>query len=140
MLNPVYKLTSKRLNQVSRRRFIWGLVKYFAIFGFVGAYLSTDNSYRKDDLGIRPDKQMGRIMTDVPLREKKVHDFFTEAYFDKPLRERSGSLFKRTLEYLYPYQFYKPAEHDYLPFYDYTKDYVTPSMDNHYHFRNLNKN
>jgi hypothetical protein len=139
MLNPVYKLTSSHLNQVPRRRFLWGLVKYSFIFGLIGAYILTDNSYRKDDLGFRPDKQIGRVLTKVPIRELKVHDFFTGKYYDRPLRERSGSLFKRTLEYLYPYQFYKPAEHDYAPFYDYTKDYITPSMENHYHFQHLHK-
>ena len=139
MLNPTYKLETYHLNQVPRRRFIWGYVKYSVFFGLIGAYLFTDDRYRKDDLGFRPDKQIGRIMTDVPLRERKVHDFFSGKYFDKPFSERSGSLFKRTLEYMYPYQFYKPAEHDYLPFYDYTKDYITPSMENHYHFQQLHK-
>jgi hypothetical protein len=136
IFNPAYKLESFNLNEIPRRRFTWGVIKYFIIFGFVGSYLVTDNRYRLDDIGIRPDKQIGRIMTDVPLRERKVNDFFTGKYFDKPfVEERSQSLFKRTLEYLYPYQYYKPAEHDYLPFYDYTKDYVTPSMENHYHFK-----
>lgn len=138
MLNPVYKLQSNYLNQVPRRRFVWGLVKYFVIFGFIGAYLTTDKTYRQDDIGMRPDKQIGRLLTDIPLKEKKVHDFFTGKYFDRPYEERNGSLFKRTLEYLYPYQFYKPAEHDYLPFYDYTKDYIPASMENHYHFKHLN--
>lgn len=139
MLNPSYKLDSTMLNQVPRRRFLWGVVKYSVLFGVIGAFLGTDNSYRKDDLGIRPDKQIGRLLTSVPVREKKVHEFFTGNYFDRPFRERSGSLFKRTLEYLYPYQFYKPAEQDYAPFYDYTKDYITPSMENHYHFQQLHK-
>ena len=135
MFNPAYKLESFNLNQIPRRRFAWGFIKYFTLFGFVGAYLFTDNSYRKDDLGIRPDKQIGRQLTSVPLKEKKVHDFFTGGYYDRPLEEKNASLFKRVLEYLYPYQYYKPAEYDYLPFYDYKKDYVTRSMENHYHFK-----
>ena len=139
MLNPKYKLESTRLNQVPRRRFTWGLVKFYVIFGFVGSLLMTENRYRKDELGFRPDKQIGRQLTEVPLSEKRVHDFFNDGkYFDRPFKEKGGSWFKRSLEYLYPYQFYKNTEYDYLPFYDYTKDYVTPSMENHYHFRHLN--
>ena len=137
MFNPAYKLESYHLNSIPRRRFAWGCIKYFTLFGLIGAYLFTENKYRKDDLGFRPDKQIGRVLTEIPLREKKVHDFFTEKYFDRPSIEKSGSLFKKTLKYLYPYQFYKPAEQDYLPFYDYTKDYITPSMENHYHFKQL---
>lgn len=135
IFNPAYKLESFNVNHIPRRRFAWGCIKYFTLFGLVGAYLSTENRYRKDDLGIRPDKQIGRQLTSVPLKEKKVHEFFTGSYFDKPFEQKNISLFKRTLEYLYPYQYYKPAEHDYLPFYDYTKDYVPQSMEHHYHFK-----
>ena len=45
-MNPTYKLESNQLNAVPRRRFAWGVVKYSLIFGFVGAYLFTDNKFR----------------------------------------------------------------------------------------------
>lgn len=134
-MNPTYKLESTQLNAVPRRRFAWGVVKYSLIFGLLGAYLFTDNKFRLDDMKMRPDLQIGRILTDVPLREKKVHDFFSSGYFDRQFDDKPQSMWKKALKYLYPYQFYNPTEFDYLPFYDYTKDYVTPSMENHYHFK-----
>ncbi len=134
-MNPTYKLESNQLNAVPRRRFAWGVVKYSLIFGLLGAYLFTDNKFRLDDMKMRPDLQVGRILTDAPLREKKVHDFFSSGYFDRQFDDKPQSMWKKALKYLYPYQFYNPTEFDYLPFYDYTKDYVTPSMENHYHFK-----
>lgn len=134
-MNPTYRLEPTQFNSVPRRRFAWGVIKYATIFGLVGAFLFTDNKFRQDDLKTRPDMQIGRILTDVPLREKKVHDFFTSGYFDRQFEDKPQSLWKKTLKYLYPYQFYEPTEYDYLPYYDYKNDYVTPSMENHYHFK-----
>lgn len=135
MMNPTYRLESTHLNAVPRRRFAWGVIKYALVFGFLGGYLFTDNKFRLDDLKMRPDMQIGRILTDVPLREKRAHDFFSSKYFDRDFDDKPQSLWKKALHYLYPYQFYNPTESDYLPFYDYTKDYIPSSMENHYHFR-----
>lgn len=134
-MNPTYRLESNHINSVPRRRFAWGVIKYALIFGTIGAYLFTDNSFRIDELKTRPDLQIGRTMTDVPLREKKVHEFFNDGYYDSNSYEKPQSLWKKTLTYLYPYQFYNPTQSDYLPFHDYKKDYVLPSFENHYHFK-----
>ncbi len=135
MMNPTYRLETTHLNAVPRRRFAWGVIKYAVVFGLLGAFTFTDNKFKKDDLKMRPDLQIGRILTDVPLREQKAHDFFSSKYFDREFDNKPQSMWKKTLLYLYPYQFYNPTEIDYLPYYDYTKDYITPSMENHYHFR-----
>jgi len=135
MMNPVYRLESNHLNAVPRRRFAWGIIKYAIIFGLLGGYFFTDNKFRVDDLKMRPDLQIGRILTDVPLKEKRAHDFFSSGYYDRDFDDKPKSLWKKTLKYLYPYQFYNPTDYDYLPFYDYTKDYIPSSFENHYHFK-----
>lgn len=134
-MNPAYKLESTHLNAVPRRRFAWGIIKYSLLFGVLGAYLMTDYKFKQDDLKMRPDLGVTRIFSDVPLREKKVHDFFSGRYFDRDFDDKPQSIWKKTIKYLYPYQYYNPTDYDFLPFYDYTKDYITPAYDNHYHFK-----
>ena len=135
MMNPIHRLESTHLNSVPRRRFAWGVIKYAFIFGVLGGYSFTDLKFKQDDLKIRPDMQFGRILTDVPLKEKRAHDFFFSKYFDKDFEDKPQSTWKKALKYLYPYQYYNPTDIDYMPFYDYTKDYVTSSVEHHYHFK-----
>lgn len=135
MMNPNYRLESTYLNIVPRRRFAWGVAKYSLIFGFLGGLFFTDNKFRVDELKIRPDLQVGRILTDIPLKEKRVHDFFSSGYFDREFNDKPQSFWKKTVNYLFPYQHYNPTDYDYLPFYDYSKDYVVSAFENNYHFK-----
>lgn len=135
MFNPTYRLNTTQINPVSRRRFAWGIIKYSIIFGLLGGFYFTDYRHKVDELKTRPDMQVGRILTEVPLREKRVHDFFSSSYFDKDFDDKPQSIWKKTLKYLFPYQYYNPTDYDYLPFYDYNKDYIIPAFENHYHFK-----
>ena len=102
-----------------------------------GAFIFTDTKYFWDGLLTRPDLREMRILVKddyIPLKEKKVFEFFTGTYFGKPLYgDRPQGLYKRTLKYLFPYYEYNPDKAYYLPHYDYTKDYQTEDWSNHYH-------
>ena len=135
MATPVYRLESFHLNAVPRRRFAWGIIKYSIIFGLAGAYAVTDGAFRQDDLKMRPDMQVTRILSDIPLREKKVHEFFSGKYYDRDFSDKPQTLWKKAMKYCYPYHYYKPTKTDYLPYFDFKKDYITTAYENHYHFK-----
>jgi len=114
------------------------MLKYGFLFGFLGAYLTTDSSYlANNDLNTRPDFNQMRILvpeSHIPIKEKKVFDALYGNYFGMNWEGQNTSLWKRFVHYFYPYNNYNPDQRYYEPYFDYNKDYVTEDFKNHYHF------
>lgn len=134
LFTPDYRVPDSLYNETSRRKFTYGLLKYAVLFGVIGAYLATDNSYLKNDLNMRPDFNAMRILTPVPIKEKKVFEMMHGSYFGQPFKEQNSSLWKRFINYFYPFNDYNPDKAYYEPFYDFKQDYVADEHKNHYHF------
>jgi hypothetical protein len=137
LFTPDYRIGDSFYNETSRRKFRWGVLKFSILFGFIGAFLLTDNSYLKNDLNLRPDLNTMRNLVNldhVPIKEKKVFEMMYGNYFGMPFKEKNRSVWKRFMDYFYPYNDYKPDRTYCEPFFDYKKDYVTNNMKNHYHF------
>jgi hypothetical protein len=135
-----YPFSTAKYNSPIKRRFRYGLLKYTLLFGLVGAYLVTDNSYfRNDDLMSRPDYNQMRTLSNpnnIPIREKKVFEALHGNYFGWNFEEKPDSWWKRALHYFYPYYEYNPNENYYEPFFDFKKDYIKEEFSSHYHFKN----
>ena len=137
LFTPDYRLPDTYYSETARRRFKYGLLKWAVLLGCVGAYLTTDSDYLKNDLNMRPDFSQMRILTSMerlPIKEKKVFEILHGDYFGINFYENNTSLWKKSLEFLYPYNEYNPVKSHYEPFFDYKKDYVTEEFKNHYHF------
>jgi len=134
---PDYRLPDSFYNETSTRKFRWGLLKWATIFGLIGAYLSTDSSYFSNDLNMRPDFNSRRAMIpieNIPLKERKVLEIFNGNYFGTEFKETNQSIWKRGLNFFYPYHNYDPHRAYNEPFFDYKKDYVIEQHKSHYHF------
>ncbi len=97
----------------------------------------TDCEYFNNDANMRPDFNTMRNLIapeNVPMKEKKVFEMMHGDYFGMQFKENDKSLWKKGLNYFYPYYNYNPEPSHFEPFYDYKKDYVPQSMNNHYHF------
>lgn len=124
-------------NETSRRKFRWGLYKYGILFGIIGAYLTTDDDYTKNDLNQRPDFNTMRNLVAIeklPIKEKKVFEMMNGNYFGLEFREKNVGLWKKFVNYFYPFNDYNPDRAYYEPFYDFKKDYVHDEFKQHYHF------
>lgn len=134
---PDYRLVDLRYNATSNRKFIWGLWKFSILFGTIGGYLFTDDEYFTNDINSRADLQHRRTMMPIdriPVAEKKIHEMMKGSYFGDPWKEKNNSIWKRTLNYFYPYRDYNPDRAYIQPFYDYKKEYVPNEFKHHYHF------
>jgi hypothetical protein len=137
IFTPDYRLPDSYHSETARRRFRYGVLKWAAILGIVGAYLTTDDEYFKNDLNTRPDFAPMRIMTpleNLPLKERKAFEILHGDYFGIKFADQKTSWYKRGLKYFYPWYDYSPDRAHYEPFFDYKKDYVTEEFKNHYHF------
>ncbi len=86
---------------------------------------------------MRPDFAPMRILTDeqyIPIKEKKAFEILHGNYFGREFEGHNYSIWKRWVNYLYPWNDYKTDQSYYEPFFDYKKDYVIEEHKNHYHF------
>jgi hypothetical protein len=124
-------------NETARRKFRFGILKFSLIFGLVGAYLTTDSAYFKNDINTRVDLDTRRALIPqerLPVKEKKIHDMMHGNYFGDPWNEKNNSIWKKTLNYFYPYRDYRPDRAYIEPFFDYKNEPVPDEFKNHYHF------
>ena len=99
--------------------------------------MTTDSDYMKNDLNMRPDFSQMRILTPMeklPVKEKKAFEILHGDYFGVNFRENNTSIWQRGLDYFYPWHNYQPIQSQYVPFFDYKKDFATEEFNNHYHF------
>ena len=137
LFTPDYRLPDTYYSETARRKFRYGIFKWSMILGFLGAYLTTDNEFFKNEVNIRPDFSTMRILTpleNIPLRERKAFEILHGDYFGQAFSDQNTSFYKRALKYFYPWWDYKPDRAHYEPFFDYKKDYVPEQYKNHYHF------
>lgn len=135
---PEYPLLNRTVNHATTRAFYVGFLFYSTVLGAAAAYWVTESSYGADELSSRPDYLPFRAMVRedyIPIKEKKVLEFFHGNYFGKPLNNNPQSLYRKIVRYLYPQYDYKPDEVYYAPHFDYTKDYQSENWSNHYHFK-----
>ena len=134
---PDYPMYNRSLNHATTRTFYYGLFKYSVLFGLALAFLGTDKGYTRDELLSRPDlKEMRILVRDdyIPIKEKKVHEFFTGTYFGRPLyQDEPTGWYHKIVKMIYPYFKYNPNQAYYEPHFDYTKDYQSENWSNHYH-------
>jgi hypothetical protein len=137
LFTPDYRMGDSYYSETARRKFKWGVTKWAIVLGIVGSYLTTDSAYFNDDLNTRPDFNQMRILTNedhIPMKEKKVMEMMYGDYFGMNFGHKNYSLWKKTVDYLYPYNDYKPNAQYYEPFFDYKKDFAPNEFKNHYHF------
>jgi hypothetical protein len=137
LFNPDYRITEFRYNETARRRFRWGIFKFSIVFGLVGAYLTTDSSYFIDHINTRSDLSTRRTMMPqerLPVKEKKILDMIQGDYFGDAWNEKNNSIWKKTLNYFYPYRDYNPDRAYIEPFFDYKTEPVPEEFKHHYHF------
>jgi hypothetical protein len=134
---PEYPLLSRTISHSTTRAFYVGFVFYSVVFGFAGAYIGTDQEYGRDDLLNRPDYLPLRAMVRddyIPIEEKKVLELMTGSYFGQPLyKSTHTSIWKRAINYLYPYYDYNADKGYCHPHFDFSKDYQNENWSNHYH-------